>query len=218
MKKLITLALALIMAMTMTVAASAAFVSSPSASDGPVIEDIVNEDGEEVSNVVLTPYKDREDLDAEAKKDMEEAYDDIKGTEDLTDKVEGLEEAAKDAKADKEDLAVKDLFNLGTDDGKELDGKVTITLKPEELKNFVALIVKNGDEWAVVEDVEFDKKNGTITFDVEELGTYAIVVNTSEKDSPATSDAFDFSILFMVGTVLFGAAAAFCFAKSRVNG
>lgn len=218
MKKLITLALALIMAMTMTVAASAAFVSSPSASDGPVIEDIVNEDGEEVSNVVLTPYKDREDLDAEAKKDMEEAYDDIKGAEDLTDKVEGLEEAAKDAKADKEDLAVKDLFNLGTDDGKELDGKVTITLKPEELKNFVALIVKNGDEWTVVEDVEFDKKNGTITFDAEELGTYAIVVNTAEKDSPATSDAFDFSILFMVGTVLFGAAAAFCFAKSRVNG
>lgn len=218
MKKLITLALALIMAMTMTVAASAAFVSSPSASDGPVIEDIVNEDGEEVSNVVLTPYKDREDLDVEAKKDMEEAYDDIKGAEDLTDKVEGLEEAAKDAKADKEDLAVKDLFNLGTDDGKELDGKATITLKPEELKNFVALIVKNGDEWTVVEDVEFDKKNGTITFDVEELGTYAIVVNTSEKDSPATSDAFDFSILFMVGTVLFGAAAAFCFAKSRVNG
>ena len=103
MKKLITLALALIMAMTMTVAASAAFVSSPSASDGPVIEDIVNEDGEEVSNVVLTPYKDRENLDAEAKKDMEEAYDDIKGTEDLTDKVEGLEEAAKDAKADKEE-------------------------------------------------------------------------------------------------------------------
>lgn len=218
MKKLITLALALIMAMTMTVAASAAFVSSPSASDGPVIEDIVNEDGEEVSNVVLTPYKDREDLDAEAKKDMEEAYDDIKGAEDLTDKVEGLEEAAKDAKADQEDLAVKDLFNIGTDDGKELDGKVTITLKPEELKNFVALIVKNGDEWTVVEDVEFDKKNGTITFDAEELGTYAIVVNTAEKDSPATSDAFDFSILFMVGTVLFGAAAAFCFAKSRVNG
>lgn len=218
MKKLITLALALIMAMTMTVAASAAFVSSPSASDGPVIEDIVNEDGEEVSNVVLTPYKDREDLDAEAKKDMEEAYDDIKGAEDLTDKVEGLEEAAKDAKADQEDLAVKDLFNIGTDDGKELDGKVTITLKPEELKNFVALIVKNGDDWTVVEDVEFDKKNGTITFDAEELGTYAIVVNTAEKDSPATSDAFDFSILFMVGTVLFGAAAAFCFAKSRVNG
>lgn len=218
MKKLITLALALIMAMTMTVAASAAFVSSPSANDGPVIEDVVNEDGDEVSNVVLTPYKDRADLDAEAKKDMEEAYDDIKGADKLTDLVEGLDDAADKAGAKEEDLAVKDLFNLSTEDGEELDGKVTITLKAEDAKNFVALIVKEGDAWVVVPDVEFDKKNGTITFDAEALGTFAIVVNNKEKDSPATSNAFDFSVLFMVGTVVFGAAAAFCFAKSRVNG
>lgn len=218
MKKLITLALALIMAMTMTVAASAAFVSSPSASDGPTIEDVTTNDGSEAPEVVLTPYKDKDNLDEDLKKEMEDGYADIKGAESLTDLVPGLKDAASDANAKEKDLAVKDLFNLGTEDGKELDGKVTITLKPEELKNFVALIVKNGDEWTVVEDVEFDKKNGTITFDTEELGTYAIVVNNKEKDSPATSNAFDFSILFMVGTVLFGAAAAFCFAKSRVNG
>ena len=219
MKKLITLALALIMAMTMTVAASAAFVSSPSASDGPSIEDVVTEDGSEAPEIVLTPYKDRENLSEDGKKDMEEAYDDIKGTDNLVDKVEGLDEVAEDKGVKEEDLAVKDLFNLDTEDGEALDGKVTITLKPDTLKNFVALVVKDGDSWVVVPGVEVDKENGTISFDAEDLGTYAIVVNNpDDKDSPATSDAFDFSILFMVGTVVFGAAAAFCFAKSKVNG
>jgi len=219
MKKLITLALALIMAMTMTVAASAAFVSSPSASDGPSVEDVVTEDGSEAPEVVLTPYKDRENLSEDGKKEMEDAYNDIKGADKLTSIVEGLDEVADKAGVKENDLAVKDLFNLNTEDGKELDGKVTITLKPEELKNFVALVVKDGDDWVVVDGVEVDKENGTISFDAEELGTFAIVVNNPEdKDSPATSNAFDFSILFMVGTVVFGAAAAFCFAKSKVNG
>ena len=219
MKKIITLALSVIMAVSITVAASAAFVSSPSANAAPTVDKVVAEDGKTLE-LEITAYKDREDLDSDSKKAIEDSYAEIKATTDLTTLADGLKDVAEKANVKLADLAVKDLFDISVVDGKH-EGKLTITIKATTLKNFVALLHNNNGKWEVVKDAKVNADGTGITFSTDGLSPFAIVVNNpADVDSPPTSDAFDFSVGFVALAVVFGAAAVVCFVKSkkRVNG
>lgn len=219
MKKIITLALSVIMVVSMTVAASAAFVSSPSANAAPSIDKVTAEVEKDLK-LEITAYKDREDLDADAKKAIEDSYAEIKAATDLTTLTADLKTVAEKADVKLADLAVKDLFDISVVDG-EYEGKLTISLSATTLKNFVALLHNNNGKWEVVKDAKVNADGTGITFSTDGLSPFAIVVNNpADVDSPATSDAFDFTIGFVVGAALFGAVAVVCFVKSkkRVNG
>ena len=219
MKKIITLALSVIMAVSMTVAASAAFVSSPSANAAPSIDKVTAEVEKDLK-LEITAYKDREDLDTDAKKAIEDSYAEIKAATDLTTLTADLKTVAEKADVKLADLAVKDLFDISVVDG-EYEGKLTISLSATTLKNFVALLHNNNGKWEVVKDAKVNADGTGITFSTDGLSPFAIVVNNpADVDSPATSDAFDFTIGFVVGAALFGAVAVVCFVKSkkRVNG
>ncbi len=216
MKKIVALILSTVMVLSMTVAASAAFVSSPSANSAPVLVEI-KEGKTEGLVIEVTAYKDRAELTAEGKAAIEDSYNDIKTATDLTALADGLKTVADKAKVNAADLAVSDLFDISVVSG-TADGKLTLVLRAETLKNFVALLHDKDGKWEVVENATVD--GDKITFSVDSLSPFAIVVNTGDvKDSPTTGNTVDYGMIFVIGAVIFGGAAALCIAKSkkRVN-
>ncbi len=215
MKKLVTLILSVVMALSMTVAASAAFVASPSANNAPTLVEV--KDGEDGLVIKVTAYKDRHNLDAEAKAAIEDSYNDIKNAPDVASLNATVKDVADKAGAKVADLKIADLFDVSAVDG-EITGKVTFVLNADTLKNFVALLHDKDGKWEVVEGAKVD--GDKLTFSVDSLSPFAIVVNNPEdKDSPTTGNPVDLGMIFVVGAVVFGGAAALCIAKSkkRVN-
>ena len=216
MKKIVTLIISAVMVLSMTVAASAAFVASPSLNAAPVLVEIKEGKTEDLV-IKVTAYKDRANLPAEDKAAIEDSYKDIKNASNLTTLTEALKAVADKAKVKAADLAVSDLFDISVVSGK-MDGEITIVLSAETLKNYVALLHDNDGSWEVVEGAKVE--GNKITFSVDSLSPFAIVVNKGEdKDSPATGHTVDYGMLFVIGAVIFGGAAALCIAKSkkRVN-
>lgn len=215
MEKFVSLILAAVMALSITVAASAAFVSSPSTNAAPVLEEVKG--GEEGLVIKVTAYKDRDTLDAEGKAAIEDSYNDIKNAPDIASLVSTVKDLADKAGAKVADLKVADLFDVSAVDG-EITGKVTFVLNAETLKNFVALLHDKDGKWEVVEGATVD--GDKLTFSVDSLSPFAVVVNAGDdKDSPATGNTVDYGMIFVIGAIVFGGAAAFCIAKSkkRVN-
>ena len=211
MKKLVSLILSVVMVLSMTIAASAAFVSSPSGNAAPTLEKVTgeNSDGLEIE---ITSYKDRDALTAEAKAALEDSYNDIKNASSLSDLTKEIESAAKKAGAKVSDLAVSDLFDISVTEG-DLNGKITIVLKAETLKNFVALLHNKDGEWDVVDGASI--KGNKLTFSVSELSPFAIVVSSSEVNSPITGSTVDYGMIFVVCAVVFGAVSALLIVKSK---
>ena len=215
MKKLFALLLSVAMVLSMTVAASAVFVASPSVNGAPTLVEV--EGGEEGLVIKVTSYKDRHDLDAEAKAAIEDSYNDIKNAPDVTSLVASIKNIADKAGVKVADLKVADLFDVSAVDG-EIKGTVTFVLSAETLKNFVALLHDKDGKWEVVQGAKVE--GNKLTFSVDSLSPFAIVVNNAEdKDSPATGNPVDFGIIFVVAALVFGGAAAICIVKSkkRVN-
>jgi hypothetical protein len=190
MKKALSLALTLLMVITMCLpvfAGPGRFITSPSGVDAPELIESENSNDACNAKVVITAFADRHTLDDATRQKMEKAYNDIVNATDLANLNADLAALAKTMKIDSGKLAVSDLFDISYVDCADHDGHgyFTITLKPETVKNFVGLMHLNGDNWELVKDVKVEGNN--ITFTVEELSPFAIVVDTS-AGSPITGD------------------------------
>ncbi|MBE6542566.1 MAG: hypothetical protein E7672_09020, partial [Ruminococcaceae bacterium] len=136
MKKIVSVFVSLLMMMSLTIGAIAAaddFVVSPSQKDAPGLEDFEGD-----GDLVIVGYGDRDSLTDEQKKEFEDSYDSIRNAEDLSDLVGELKEIAEALGVDTDDLEVSDLFNIIL--GKNGDVYSDVTISPEVLDNFVALI------------------------------------------------------------------------------
>jgi hypothetical protein len=190
MKKALSLALTLLMVITMCLpvfAGPGRFITSPSGVDAPELIESENSNDACNAKVVITAFADRHTLDDATRQKMEKAYNDIVNATDLANLNADLAALAKTMKIDSGKLAVSDLFDISYVDCADHDGHgyFTITLKPETVKNFVGLMHLNGDNWELVKDAKVEGNN--ITFTVEELSPFAIVVDTS-AGSPITGD------------------------------
>lgn len=190
MKKALSLALTLLMVITMCLpvfAGPGRFITSPSGVDAPELIEFENSNDACNAKVVITAFADRHTLDDATRQKMEKAYNDIVNATDLANLNADLAALAKTMKIDSGKLAVSDLFDISYVDCADHDGHgyFTVTLKPETVKNFVGLMHLNGDNWELVKDAKVEGNN--ITFTVEELSPFAIVVDTS-AGSPITGD------------------------------
>ncbi len=186
MKKITVVCLAVVMMLSMSLTAFAdSFIESPSNNLAPEVESVEAPEVPEgeTLEIEVTPYADADELDAEAEAALREAYADIKGTDDLSTLVEELAEIAEDLGIDVEDLAVSDLFDISAN----LDnpGTVTLKLKADTLKGFVALIHYNNGEWELVENAKAE--NNVLTFSTDEFSPFAIVVDAT-LNAPQTGD------------------------------
>lgn len=207
MKKMMVVLMAVLLVLTMTVSVFAAgnFVSSPSVQVGPTMVDYVFV-GDCSGELVLTPYSNRNTLDADTLAQFEAAYNQIKDSKDLTKLFPGVK--IPEGKAG---VAVSDLFYLdyaGCDDHGD-HNPFTATIKPEIIDNIAGVYALVNGEWVAVE-YKVDGENLVITS--EHYGPYAVVVNTDGV--PGTGDSFPWGYLVaMVVSAVGLVIIAFAFKK-----
>lgn len=206
MKKILALCLALVMVFALSVPAFAApgFVSSPSGNKAPILVEYSNSDPACTATLEITSYADRHELDEATRLKMEKAYNSIVNAINLTTLNADLAELANKMNIDPSKLAVSDLFDISYENCGEHEGHghFNITIKPELLSNFVALLHFNGETWDMVKDAKV--VNDHLVFSVTDLSPFAIVVDTTATP-PATGDFTD--IAFYVAAMMVSVAA-----------
>lgn len=202
MKKLLVMLLAVIMVCSFSVTALAAgFVESPSNNDAPVVVEgeTSNETEDCDAEIVITPYSERNELPAQEKTWMEEAYKQISNTISIADLSSELKGLCSKEDIEAKNLAVSDLFDIYYEGCTEHEGDdhgyFTITFKTETLQNFVALLHYKHNEWDMVEGAKVSADGTKLTFKVKDFSPFAIVVDTSVKtDKPTTGDTFNLNL------------------------
>lgn len=213
MKKMLSCVLALTLVFTMTVSVFAAggFISSPSAQKGPKLIDAAIEGCE--GDIILVPYSEKEELEDAKRKLLEAAYESIAQNKDLSKICDELKELADKLDIDVKDLAVSDLFYLdyeGCDDH-EGHGPFTVSIRPEIINNFVALMTLVDGEWVIVDGAKI--VDGVLTFSGDNYGPYAIVLNTGMN--PETGDSFPWIYVVMMGISVVGLTAVLVALKKK---
>ncbi len=222
MKKVFAICLALVMvfALSITVcAAPGSFVNSPSGNDAPIIVDFENESDDCIANLDITSYGDRNELSDADKKEMEDAYNQIKNSTDLTDMFSGLNAVVDALDILPTDLAVSDLFHIDYTDCVEHDehGAFKIKLSADTLKGFAGLIQYINGEWKLIENAKVEDGQYLI-FTADELSTFAIVVDSTKSatTSPVTGDPTLAIIAASLGVALCALTVAVSVNKKKV--
>lgn len=190
MKKVIAsvLSLMLVLALSVSVFATGGFVKSPSLDQAPTVEDFTAESEDCATEIVVTAYGKRAELDNTAKTAIETAYSEIQAATDVTKLNADLTKVATDKKVEAKNLAVSDLFDLSQKGCDDHTGHKAfqIKLSADTLKNFVALLHKTANGWEVVADAAV-VDGDTLSFSVDSLSPFAIVVDAG-AESPSTGD------------------------------
>jgi len=189
MKKLLVLCLTVLMVLTMALSAVAApggFVESPTNEKSPSLVGGKPDSDDCDAYLVVTPYADRAKLNDEKRAAIEDAYAKVVANKDLTKLNSQLAVVASGMGISKEDLAVSELFDVSYYgcDGHENHGGFTITIKAIMLDRFVGLLHVHNGEWKLVENAKVIENNENLTFYVEELSPFAIVVNNDPDYVP----------------------------------
>lgn len=193
MKKIVALCLTLVMVVSLcltAIAAPGAFVASPSGNKAPELVSFTAPDGCN-AKLVITPYVERNTLDEAARLALEEAYKQIANHIQNNDFSKALKAMAESKDMTASELSVSDLFDISFYDCDEHDGHkgFTITLKAETLDNLVGVLHLNNQTWENVQVLACDQDAKTVTFFVETLSPFAIVVdNGSGSSTPPTGD------------------------------
>ncbi len=199
MKKSFAVLLSILMIFVMGITAMAApnnFVGSPSGNKYPEIVDGGLIEDESSVEIIVKPYADRFNLDDESRKQLEDAYDIIVDTPDLTDLNVDLKNKANTMGIDSNDIDVSDLFDVDYSDNEtnEEYGEYKLRLKSDVLENFVGLLHFDGNNWTMIDNATIDE-DGYLVYSTDKTGSFAIVVNTFEDGSssgngPQTGDDF----------------------------
>ena len=153
--------------------------------------------------LVFSAVTDAESLDEDTQKALDDAFDSLKDAANLADVNEDLKEAAGD-----KDIAVSDLFDISAKE--DVSFPLTLTLKNDNLDNFVALLHFVDGEW---EWVDAEVKDDELTFTVDSLSPFAIIVAAEPATSAQTGETA--SVGFIAAAVVLAVAAGFFFSKSR---
>jgi hypothetical protein len=185
MKKVIIVCMVFMMMVSMTVpvfATPGAFVSSPSKNPSPELIEANNASKNCTAEIIITAYGNRDQLSAELRQMLEEAYAAIVGTQDVSALNAQLKTLAGELGINTSDLAVSDLFDISaTDcDGHSEHGHFDITLKADTLKNFVCLLHYTNGSWVIVDGAEVTNEGKYLEFTEDEFSPFAIVVSTAD--------------------------------------
>ena len=220
MKKLLVICLSLVMVFSATMIAFAepgAFISSPSGRPAPELIDYESDSDECNAIIKLTPYSLRDTLEKYLREKLEKAYEQIASMDRVNAFYKTLAKLAKQKNMNVDSLSVSDLFDIsafGCDEHGEHDG-FTIKVKAESIPDFVGLIHFNDDECEIVEIKEIDREKNTISFYVDDLSPFAIVVdNGSGAESPKTGDNSTTYLWVALATVS-GLALVFVLIKNK---
>lgn len=203
MRKALVLLMVFVMAFSVSVSAFAApngFTVSPGANMAPELIEYDKETLDCLATLVVTAYADRFTLPDDIRIALEKAYDDIVAAEDLSTLTEELVTVANALGVDTESLAVSDLFDITyyNCDIHDNHGGFRIKLKPETLQGFVGLLHFVNGAWDVVDDAKVEADGEHLTFSVDTLSPFAIVVESQEgsEQPPNSGDSLPWGAMF----------------------
>ena len=189
MKKLIALCLVLTMVTGAALCVSAdSAVPSPSGNNGPKVITAKVDDTDITPDVKVTPYADRASAPDDVRDNLEAAYAQISGAENVEDLNESLKELAKSM-----NLSVSDLFDLRDSSAARQGAKMSVTLSSGTFENFVALMYFDNGAWKLVEDAGATKVGGDYYLAFTSAGAhpYAVLVGTEKEIEALYGDAND---------------------------
>ena len=187
MKKIMVIGLVIVMCLSMGLTAFAAnggYIQSPTKNKAAELIEVTPANEKLV--ITITPFAKRNTLTGETAANFTEAHEDIVANKDITVLAPEVKAAAEKANVKVENLGISDLFDVSAN--MKLTSEVTIKLKAETAKHFVALLHYHNDTWEVVENASV--KDNVLTFAVKELSPFAIVVDREKAtvSAPLTSD------------------------------
>ena len=159
MKKILLLVLAVVLGLSLSFTVFAdpgAFQNSPSTLQGPELIDANNDHHDCIARLIITSYADRHTLTDEKRVDLENVYQMLSTTDDISTVVPQLEDLAESLNVKTEDLVASELFDISLTECPyhEFHGSFDVLLKADSLRNFVCLLHYYNGEWVIVEDVE----------------------------------------------------------------
>ncbi len=196
MKKIIALLLVAIMALSVAVASFAApgaFVSSPSGKDAPTLVDYDYKSEKCTAEVVICSYSDRAQLSLAARANLEAAYASVVGAASVSSLNADLADLIAELEISDGVLAVSDLFEVyyKNCDPHTDHGPVTLTIAPRVIENMVAILHYVDGEWELVGDCSFDENGTDVSFEVDSLSPFAIIVHDGSVDYDPTTPSAD---------------------------
>ena len=209
MKRVLTFCLVMVLALSLSVSALAipgGFINSPSGNRPPILVKFDPVDEDCTASLIITIFGDKDKLPDDKRQALEDAYDDIVGTDDLTDLLDDLKDLADKLGIDGGKLAVGDLFDLSSEGCEDHDGhkQYKVQLDSDSLEHFVGLIYRDDDgNWHLVEDAKV--VDGELHFTAEGFYPYAIVLDTTEGKPSKTSDS---SVILICAAVMAVSATA----------
>lgn len=191
MKKIFTLSLVIMMTLIMAVSsfAAGAFIASPTGVAAPKLVAATNNNIDCVAELIIESYSDRKNFDDAAYAEMNAAYKTIKETDDLGKLNKELAALAEKYKVTSDKLAVSDLFEIhhkGCEDHANC-GSFTITIKPNTVENFIAIMHFENGEWKLLESTVGE--DGTVTFVADDFSPFAIVAHDGTGKAPMSAGA-----------------------------
>jgi len=217
MKKTLIFFMVLVMSFSVSISAFAApngFTVSPGANMAPELVEYDKDTLDCLATLIITAYADRFTLPEETRLVLEKAYADIVAADDLSTLTSELATVANALGVDTGILAVSDLFDIsfyGCDDH-ENHGGFSIKVKPESLQGFVGLLHLKDGKWDVVDDAKVEADGEHLTFSVDSLSPFAIVVQSDEgsEKPPHSGDSLPWGAIFMfvAATAVLGVVVA----------
>lgn len=217
MKRVLVLVMVFVVSLSVSLSAFAApngFTVSPDVDMAPELVEFDNETLDCLADLIITAYSERHTLPDDIRATIEKAYSDIVAAEDLSSLSAELVDAANALGIDTKDLAVSDLFDISyiNCDDHEGHGAFRIKLRPDALQGFVGLLHLVDGKWDVVENAKVEPDGQHLTFSVDTLSPFAIVVQTEDgsEQTPSSGDSLPWGAMFMfvAATVVLGVAVA----------
>lgn len=195
MKKIIALCLSLlVLSCSLIVFAADDFVSSPSGQGPSLITGVISNPSCD-AHLVITPYAQRNTLDAEALAAIEAAFAQLSATADLSTLNDAFASHVASLGLDGSKLAVSDLFDASYIGCllHNSHGQYDITLSAANLDKFVGLLHNIGGAWEFVDNATVSNDKTSLSFTVNSLSPFAILVETEDagEDSSEVDSSED---------------------------
>lgn len=200
MKKTFAIILMLAMVCVMSFSAAAApanFLQSPSYNKTPIIVDFECSDPNWKGDMYITSFGDRNVLDLIEREKLEDAYNSIRDALNISTLIPEITDIAANLNVSPDNLGISDLFHIGITDS--TDGKFTIKLDSETIKNFVGLVYFENGQWHVVEDAIVNA-DGYLEFTTSLPRAFAVVVDVDNSiiDVPVTGDVMSWVLISVI--------------------